>query len=69
MSFTRRLDQEGALPVSLSTLGECASLLHYGRVQAQPTDTALAREASLALKAAMPRQSRLRYAFHRFLGR
>ena len=69
MSFTRRLDQAGALPVSLATLGECASLLHYGRVQAQPTDTALAREASLALKAAMPRPARLKYAFHRFLGR
>ena len=69
MSFTRRLDAAGTLPVSLSALGECASLLHYGRVRAQSTDTALARKISVSLKASLPRPARLKYALHRFLGR
>ena len=65
MTFTRRLDAEGKLPVSLGALGECASLLHYGRVHALETDTALAREASLKLRTSLPRQARLRYALLR----
>ena len=83
MSFTRRLQSgEAALsmihqrlarmgqpPLSLIPLGECASLLHYGRVQAQPSDTALARETALALKKALPLKARLRYAVNRFGGR
>ena len=67
MSFTRRLDHENLLPVSLSALGECTSLLHYGRVSAQPTDTALARDVALALKKAMPFSARIKYALHRLL--
>ena len=69
MSFTRRLDREGSAGVSLASLGECASLLHYGRVPAQPTDTALARDAALSLKKAMPRRARIRYALRRLLRR
>ena len=65
MSFTRRLDQEEPLPLSLSRLGECASLLHYGKVQALDTDTELARSASLDLKKGTPFPARLRYALRR----
>lgn len=65
MNFTRRLDAEGRLPVSLAQLGECASLLHYGRVHALETDTALAREASRGLQRSLPRKARLRYALRR----
>jgi len=65
MNFTRRLDAEGKIPVALGRLGECASLLHYGRVQALPTDTALARDAARQLKKALPRKARLRYALRR----
>ena len=68
MNFTRRLDAEEALPVSLSQLGECASLLHYGRVRAVETDTALAREAALGLKQGLSRKVRLRYALARLRG-
>ena len=67
MSFTRRMDSERLLPVSLSTLGECVSLLHYGRVQARPADTALARAVALDLKKPMPPAARLKYAWRRML--
>lgn len=69
MSFTRRLDREGTAGVPLSSLGECASLLHYGRVHAQPADTALARDAALSLKKAMPLRPRVLYAFRRMISR
>ena len=83
MSFTRRLQSDdvslslinqrlqaaGQPPLSLVSLGECASLLHYGRVNAPPTDTALARDTAFALKKAMSRKARLIYALRRFLGR
>lgn len=49
MSFTRRLDREGKSSTSLSQFGECASLLHYGRVQALSTDTDLARKSAEGL--------------------
>ncbi len=65
MNFARRLDAEGGLSVSLGQLGECASLLHYGRVSALETDTALARDTALALKKALPRKARLRYGLRR----
>ena len=65
MSFTRRLDAEESLPVRLSQLGECASLLHYGKVHALETDTSLARDASLKLKKSLSRRARLRYAVRR----
>ena len=68
MGFTRRLDAEADLPVPLGPLGECASLLHYGRVTALDTDTVLARDASQKLKTSLPRRARLRYAFRRFFG-
>ena len=64
MAFTRRLDETAALPVRLSRLGECASLLHYGKVQALDTDTVLARDAAAGLKK-LPRKARLRYALRR----
>ena len=81
MSFTRRLQSDdvslisqrlqaaGQPPLPLASLGECASLLHYGRVEALPTDTALARDTAFALKKAMSRKARLIYALLRFLGR
>ena len=67
MSFTRRLDAEGKLPVSLGTLGECVSLLHYGRVHAVQTDTELARGAALGLKRKMSLRTRARYAAKRMI--
>lgn len=67
MGFTRRLDAEGAAPVPLAQLGECASLLHYGKVQALDTDTALARTAALDLRKRQSRKARLRYALRRLL--
>ena len=65
MSFTRRLDGEGKVPVALGQVGECASLLHYGRVQPMETDTALARDAALALRKQLPRGKRLRCVWGR----
>ena len=65
MAFTRRMDAVGAFPVRLSQLGECASLLHYGRVRPLETDTALAREAALELKKALPPKARAKYALRR----
>ena len=65
MTYTRRLEEAVPTQVSLGQLGECASLLHYGRVQALPTDTALARDAARQLKKALPRKARLRYALRR----
>ena len=69
MSFTRRLDAESGPGVPLSELGECASLLRYGRVQALPEDTRLARETAGSLRRALPRRARLIYAWRRLLGR
>ena len=68
MGFTRRLDAEGGAPLPLARLGECASLLRYGRVQALETDTALAREAAEALRKGLPRKARMRYAVRRMRG-
>ncbi len=66
MSWTRNLDASGELPVSLSRLGECVSLLRYGKLEAVPDDTALARESAQALKKGMNASSRIRYALRRF---
>ena len=63
MNFTRRLSEQEGMPVG--QLGECASLLHYGRVQALATDTKLARNAANELKMIMPMKARLRYARRR----
>ena len=65
----RRLLAAGRPPLALIPLGECASLLHYGRVQAQPTDTALARDTALALKKYMPAKARLICALRRFFAK
>ena len=65
MNFARRLEAEEGLPGSLGQLGECASLLHYGRVHALPTDTDLAKDASRALRSVMRGKSRLRYILSR----
>ena len=67
--ISQRLQAAGQPPLSLASLGECASLLHYGRVEALPTDTALARNTAFALKKAMSRKARLVYGLRRFLGR
>ncbi len=69
MSFTRRLDAEGRLPVSLSALGECVSLMRYGRAVPLVTDTDVARKAAAGLKKDMPFPARLRYALERLLPR
>ena len=65
MSFTRRLDGTGKVPARLGTLGECISLLHYGRVHALETDTDLARQTARELKKHMKIRSRVRYAVNR----
>lgn len=68
MAFTRRLERDSDLSVSLNQLGECASLLHYGRVQPLATDVALARDLALQLKKTLPRKARFRYALLRLRG-
>ena len=67
--ISQRLQQAGLPPLALVPLGECASLLHYGRVEALATDTALARDTALALKKHMPLKPRLIYAARRFFGK
>ncbi len=67
MSWTRGLDASGELPVSLSRLGECVSLLRYGKLEPVPDDTDLARETALSLRKEMSFPCRLRYVLRRFL--
>ncbi len=69
MGFTRRLDAEGRLSANLAPLGECASLLRYGRVRAMESDTALARDAAVELKKTMKGRARMRYAINRLRGK
>ena len=68
MSWTRRLDQEGILPVRLAPLGECVSLLRYRSVAPVPEDTALARQTALDLRKGLPVSVRLRYGMRRIFG-
>jgi len=68
MSFTRALDEKKTLPVSLSQLGECVSLLHFSKSEALDTDTSLAKSCALSLKK-LPRKARLGYAARRLLPR
>ncbi len=66
MSWTRRLDASGELPTSLSRLGECVSLLRYGKLEPVSADTDLARETALSLRRNMSLSQHLRYVLRRF---
>ena len=65
LSWTRRLDAAGALPVKLSPIGECVSLLRYSQAETLPEDTVLARETALSLRKNQTVPVRLRYFVNR----
>ncbi len=67
MSYTRRLDASEDLPVALSQLGECVSLLRYGNATPQENDLHLVRDVALALRVDQSPSVRLRYALHRLI--
>ena len=65
MSYTRRLDAQEDLPLQLSPLGECVSLMKYGRATPGEADLQLARDAALLLRRDQKPSVRLRFALLR----
>ena len=53
MAHMRRIDSLHRLSVSLLPLGECESLVFYGRLDPEPEETAMAMDAYSRLKAGL----------------
>lgn len=65
MSFTRRCEEDGLCNGSLKTAGECISLICYGHVAPNETDTALIREAALSCRNGLEKPVLIRYFVRR----
>ena len=66
ISFTRRLDRTAGLTVSLSSYGECLSLIRYSQAKAVDTDVILARTVALSIRKSLNTGERIRYILRRF---
>lgn len=65
MAFGRRIDRTGIFSVALGPVGECLSLIHYSRAEAQETDTSLVQDTAVLLRSELSRPARLRYFVRR----
>ena len=65
MAFGRRIDRTGIFSVALGPVGECLSLIHYSRAEAQETDTSLIQDTAVLLRSELSRPARLRYFVRR----
>ena len=65
MAFGRRVDRSGLFSVSLSSVGECISLIRYSRSDAGETDIGLLRDTSVLIRKELSRPAWLRYQIRR----